>query len=57
MLDSLLQRADDLWYWLWPEARILIAIACIVLPLVIGVALLTYFERREPRPCRTARDR
>ncbi len=46
MFDSLLQRAFDLWYWLWPEARILILIACIVLPLVIGVALLTYFERR-----------
>ncbi len=46
MFASLQQRAFDLWYWLWPEARILVLIACIVLPLVIGVALLTYFERR-----------
>jgi NADH-quinone oxidoreductase subunit H len=46
MLDSLLQRVFEAWYWLWPEARILILIGCIVLPLVIGVALLTYFERK-----------
>jgi NADH-quinone oxidoreductase subunit H len=46
MLETLLQFAFEAWYWLWPEARILILIACIVLPLVIGVALLTYFERR-----------
>jgi len=43
---QLLVAGRDLWYWLWPEARIIVLIACIVLPLVIGVALLTYFERR-----------
>ena len=46
MLEQLQQRAFDLWYWLWPDARILVLIVCILLPLVIGVALLTYFERR-----------
>jgi len=34
------------WYWLWPEARILLAIVAIMAPLIIGVALLTYVERR-----------
>jgi NADH-quinone oxidoreductase subunit H len=43
---QLLAAFWDGWYWLWPEARIVVLIACIVLPLVIGVALLTYFERR-----------
>ena len=44
--EALLAGFWQVWYWLWPEARIIVLIAAILLPLVIAVALLTYAERR-----------
>lgn len=45
-MEQALQQILDLWNWLRPEARILILIGCIMLPLILSVAMLTYVERR-----------
>ncbi len=45
-MDQALQSALTFWNWLLPEVQIVILIVCIMLPLILSVAMLTYAERR-----------
>lgn len=45
-MEQTLQNALAFWNWLLPEVQIVILIVCIMLPLILSVAMLTYAERR-----------
>lgn len=45
-MEQVMQNALAFWNWLWPEVQIIILIVCIMLPLILAVAMLTYAERR-----------